>query len=80
MQPVCNPEGQSSQFDLIQGKINCGASSEPEIIHNDFLITRMIEFLDIRDICRKLGLEALLMGGIGERKRWRARRKESERK
>ncbi len=46
---------------------------EFEIIQNDFLITRMIEFLDIRDKCLKSGLEAPLTGGIGERKRWRAR-------
>ena len=41
-----------------QGKINCGASSELEIIQNNFLTTRMIEFLDIRDKCRKSGLES----------------------
>ena len=36
----------------------------------------MIEFFDIRDKCSKSGLEASLMGGIGERKMWRAREKE----
>ena len=50
-----------------QGKINCGASSEPKIIQNDFLLMHMLEFLDIHDKCRKSGLEAPLMGGIGEK-------------
>ena len=68
----------SKKFNIVQGKINCGASSVPEIVQNNFLITRMIEFLDIRYKCRKSGLEAPLIGGIGERERWRAREKERE--
>ena len=35
-----------------QGKINCGAPSEPKIIQNDFLLMHMLEFLDIHDKCR----------------------------
>ena len=42
-------------------------------------IMRMLEFFDISDNCRKSDLEAPMMGGIGERNRWRAREKESER-
>ena len=43
-----------------QGEINCGASSEPKIIQNGFLLMHMLEFLDIHDKCRKSGLEAPL--------------------
>ena len=71
----CNP-GLSLLLDwmyVYTGKINCGASSEPEIIQNNSLMACMINFLYIRDKWRKSGLEAPLMGGIGERKRWRAR-------
>ena len=52
-----------------QGGIKCGPSSHPDFIKNYFLLTRMLEFFDRRDKYRKSGLEAPLMGGIGERKR-----------
>ena len=59
---------------LLQAAFNCGPSSHPDFIKNYFLLTRMLEFFDRRDKFRKSGLEAPLMGGIGERKRrWRAR-------
>ena len=61
-----------------QGKINCWASSEPEIIQNDFLLTRMIEFFDISDKRHKSGLEAPLMGWIGEGKRGNRGRERGE--
>ena len=54
---------------LMQGGINCGPSSHPDFIKNYFLLTRMLEFFDRRDKYHKSGLEAPLMGGIGERKR-----------
>ena len=52
-----------------QGDFNCGPSSHPDFIKNYFLLTRMLEVFDRRDKYRKSGLEAPLMGGIGERKR-----------
>ena len=36
-----------------QGKINCGASSEPDFIQNYFLWSRMVDFFDNRNKCRK---------------------------
>ena len=42
-----------------QGKINCGASSEPKIIQNDFLLMHMLEFPDIHNKCQ-LSLKQLL--------------------
>ena len=40
-------------YRVSQGKINCGASSEPDFIRNYFLWRRM--FFDNRDKCRKTG-------------------------
>ena len=56
-------------FSVIQGAFNCGPSSHPDFIKNYFLLMRMLEVFDRRDKYRKSGLEAPLMGGIGERKR-----------
>ena len=36
-----------------QGKINCGASSEPDFIQNYFLWSRMVDFFDNHNKCRK---------------------------
>ena len=42
-------------YRVSQGKINCGASSEPDFIRNYFLWRRMFSFFDNRDKCRKTG-------------------------
>ena len=51
LQKWCKVE--CSHGTLSQGEINCGASSEPDIIQDYFLWRRMFYFFGNRDKCRK---------------------------